>query len=395
MNILILHQHFNIPLYGGALRSYYLAKALIDSGINPIVITATSDTIYRKQNYEGIEIHYLPVAYDNRFGFWKRSFSFLRYGWMASRLAANIPEIKICYAISVPLTVGISARLIKFRSNIPYIFEVGDLWPDAPIQMGFVKNRFLIRVLYELEKSIYNNALSVVALSTVIKSAIEQKSPLQRVHVIPNMSDTDFYKPAAKEKALEKKFGVEGKFVISYIGAFGLANDLDLLLQNAFESQQAELPVFFLLCGDGAMVDKLKEKQKEYDLRNLKFIPFQNRIGVREVMNVTDATFISYKSIPILETGSPNKYFDGLASGKLILINFGGWIKEEIETHRCGVFIDPRSPNDFAKKIQPFIDSPELLHQYQQSSRTLAESVYSRKVLGEKFRDLFLERTER
>ena len=54
-------------------------------------------------------------------------------------------------------------------------------------------------------------------------------------------------------------------------------------------------------------------------------------------MNVTDATFICYKPVPILETGSPNKYFDGLARGKLILVNFGGWIKEEIEAKRCGV----------------------------------------------------------
>ena len=62
---------------------------------------------------------------------------------------------------------------------------------------------------------------------------------------------------------------------------------------------------------------------KQYQLKNFSILPFQNREGVKEVMNVTDATFICYKPVPILETGSPNKYFDGLAAGKLILINFG------------------------------------------------------------------------
>jgi hypothetical protein len=58
-------------------------------------------------------------------------------------------------------------------------------------------------------------------------------------------------------------------------------------------------------------------------------------------MNITDASFIFYKPVPVLETGSPNKFFDGLAAGKLIIINFGGWIKTEIEENKCGVYVNP------------------------------------------------------
>lgn len=136
MKVLILHQHFNTPQEGGALRSYYLAKALVDHGIQPVVITARDEKHQKTVSLEGIEIHYLPIAYDNRFGFWKRSSSFLRYAWGAVRLAGKLPGVKICYAISVPLTVGLAARMIKLYYKIPYIFEVGDLWPDAPIQIG-------------------------------------------------------------------------------------------------------------------------------------------------------------------------------------------------------------------------------------------------------------------
>ena len=128
---------------------------------------------------------------------------------------------------------------------------------------------------------------------------------------------------------------------------------------------------------------------KEYELRNFSFIPFQNREGVRELMNVTDAVFISYKPVPILETGSPNKYFDGLASGKLIIINFGGWIKDEIEAQKCGFYVDAANPNDFVGKIGPFVNSPERLIESQRASRTLAESKYSRKILSKKFVGIF------
>jgi hypothetical protein len=142
VKVLILHQHFNTPQEGGALRSYFLAKALADRGMQPVVITSRGERQHRYYMQEGIEIHYLPVAYNNRFGFWKRSVSFLLYAKRAIRLARKFKNVKVCYAISVPLTVGLAAKRIKSLYNIPYIFEVGDLWPDAPIQMGFVRNYF-------------------------------------------------------------------------------------------------------------------------------------------------------------------------------------------------------------------------------------------------------------
>ena len=116
-----------------------------------------------------------------------------------------------------------AAMWIKKRQGIPYIFEVGDLWPDAPIQMGFVKNYVFQQALYRLEKSIYQAAESIVALSPAIKTAIEKKGPGKIIHMIPNMADTDFYKPELKQLELEEKYGVENKFVVSYIGAVGVA----------------------------------------------------------------------------------------------------------------------------------------------------------------------------
>lgn len=388
MKVLILHQHFNTPLKGGAVRSYYLAKALIERNIPTVVITGHNESQYKTENVEGIEVHYLPITYHNHYGFWRRSRTFIRYILGVVQLAGKFPDVKICYAISVPLTIGLAALWIKARYKINYIFEVGDLWPEAPIQMGFIKNYFFKRTLYKLEKSIYKQASSVVALSPMIKSSIEKKVPGKKVHFVPNMSDTDFYKPDPKNPALLEKFGVKGKFVVSYIGAIGLANGLDFYVECARASQKAEYPLHFLLCGEGALWEYFQRIVKQHQLNNFSFIPFQNRDGVKEVMNITDAVFICYKPIPVLETGSPNKYFDGLSAGKLIIINFGGWIKLEIEKKQCGIYIDPKYPSEFIKKIAPFIDDMERLKQYQQASRLLAESTYSRKILGEKFAQL-------
>jgi glycosyltransferase involved in cell wall biosynthesis len=149
------------------------------------------------------------------------------------------------------------------------------------------------------------------------------------------------------------------------------------------------MPVQFLLCGDGAMHDHLKTLAEELKLTNFLILGFKNREGVREIMNVTDACFISYQHFPILETGSPNKYFDGLAAGKLIVVNFGGWIRKEIEANGCGIYVNPENPNDFCEKIRPFLEGKLKLEGFSKASRTLAEQKYSRTELSKKFAGLF------
>lgn len=388
MKILILHQHFKIPQKGGAIRSYYLAKALVDRGVQVVVITAHNEGSYRQDSFEGIEVHYLPVPYDNRYGFLRRIYAFYRFAQKAGRCATLHRDADLCYAISTPLTVGVAAMRIQRKLGIPYIFEVGDLWPDAPIEMGFIRNPLLQRLLYALEKVIYRNARSVVALSPEIAKAIKRKTADKTVHLIPNMADTAFYKPEAKDATLEKRFDTGGRLVVSYIGAVGIANGLHYFLDCAAATQRHGLPVRFLLCGDGAMLDGLKMYAQELHLNNLTFVPFQNREGVRELMNVTDVNFISYLPVKILETGSPNKYFDGLAAGKLTVINFGGWIKAEIEREECGIYVNPKDAEDFVNRIKPYLDDPLLLKKYQLRGSALAERQYSRRMLGEKVREV-------
>ena len=381
MKILILHQHFKTPQTGGAIRSWYLAKGLVDAGHTPVVITSHNENYHLHTTIDGIDIHYLPVRYDNSFDYFKRGISFLSFVMRSIQVASEIDKVDRIYAISVPLTIALVARWTSFRKGVPYFFEVGDLWPDAPIEMGFVRNPLMKSMLYSLERTAYRKAQAVIALSPPIKDAILKKAPGAKVFTIPNMADCEFYKPEKKNEDLVTQFGVQGKFVVSYIGATGLANGLDYLLECANVTRKAELPVHFIVCGTGALLERLKGNAKQLGLQNITFTGFVDRDGVRGVMNVTDAIFVCYKDRPILETGSPNKFFDGLAAGKLIVVNFGGWIRREIEEHHCGVMVSKSDPSDFVRKIRTFITDKELLAQYQSAARALAEKKYDRKRL--------------
>lgn len=384
MKVLIIHQHFRLPDEGGAIRSYYLARALVQHGISVEVITARAGRIAEQIEYEGINIHYLPIGYDNRFGFWKRGRSFLQFAWGAARLGAHIPDVDLCYAISVPLTTGLSAMWLKMTTQRKFIFEVGDLWPDAPIELGFVKNPVLKQILRKLERTVYSMATAVVALSEPIKATIEGRIQDKRVCVIPNMADVEFFDVRGDDTKFRARHGVIGKFIVSYIGAIGFANGLDYLIECARAAHQASLAVHFFVCGDGALLDEHKLAAKKLDLLNLTFLPFTNREGVKELMDASDAVFVCYKPFRILETGSPNKYFDGLAAGKLILLNFEGWIKDEVLRERCGVYVDRQRPQQFVDLILPFLSDQALLHAYQHSARKLAGR-YDRKALEARF----------
>jgi glycosyltransferase involved in cell wall biosynthesis len=385
VKILIFHQHFNTPQKGGPLRSYYLAKALVDAGMKVIVITAQDVRAHKIEFFDGIEVHYLPVRYENRFGFYRRIYSFFSYNIKALRLAHKFHDADLCYAISVPLTIGLIALRLKSKYNIPYIFEVGDLWPDAPIELGFVKNVFARKSMYRLEKRIYQQAKSIVALSPAIADRISAKTSNKNITVIPNMADTEYFPVASKDASLVKKYNVDGKFVASYIGAIGYANGLDFLLACAKVTQANNVQIQYLICGEGAMLPALKKAASLWKLKNVTFLPFATRDQVKEIFNITDVSVVCYRPEKILETGSPNKFFDALAAGKPVAINFEGWIKDEIEKNECGFYINPSKPEDFTYWLKRLEEDRGLLSQYQTNARKLAEEKYSRKMLSEKF----------
>jgi glycosyltransferase involved in cell wall biosynthesis len=390
VKILILHQHYNSPESGGAIRSYYLATALVQAGHQVTVVAAHGQHQQTDvRTAEGFELVLLPVPYQNEFRFWSRARAFLHFAWAAIKVSSQFRDFDFCYAISTPLTIGLPACWLKWRYGIPFMFEVGDLWPEAPIQLGFVRNPLLRWLLRSFESFFYRQSTAVVALSLPIQAAVRQRAPYQLVHLLPNMADTDYYQPSAKAQELETKYSVAGKFVVSYLGALGFANGLDFLLECANACRKADAPVHFLVGGAGAEEKRLRNTAEQLGLSNISFLGLLARPQVREVLAVTDAVMISYRAAPILETGSPNKYFDGLAAGKLVVINFGGWMKQEIESERCGLWVNPQQPSEFVTKLQPFWQQPTLLADYQVQARRLAVRKYARTDLATSFAKFF------
>ena len=389
LKILYIHQYFKTPEEGGAIRSYYLARGLVEAGYEVEMITAHNRPAYEKKDVEGITVHYLPVPYENAFGFLRRIIAFVKFYFLAYKKAKSITGTDIIYATSTPLTVGLLALRLKKKLKVPYYFEVRDLWPEAPVQMGVIKNQFLKRWLKKQEGRIYREADKIVALSPGIRDHIKNIVPHKPTYIIPNMSDCHFFNLTPKNKKLEQEIGFKDQFVIGYFGAIGRVNKLEYFLDFIEMLNETNSKVSFLIIGKGGSLSGLKEKAERKNIKNLKFLPFHNKAGVRRLLGVMDAVYISFDQKAVLETNSPNKYFDALAAGKLVITNTDGWIREMAESHQCGFYADPNNPKSVYEKLAPFFKDKNLLLQHQRNARNLAELYYSREIQVKKLIHIF------
>ncbi|MEP0711509.1 glycosyltransferase family 4 protein [Algoriphagus sp.] len=380
MRIIYIHQYFKTPTEGGAVRSFHLAKGLVDAGHEVEMITGGAEDGYDQRWIEGIKVHYLPVGYDQKFGFVKRVVSFLSYIHLAKKLIKKLTRPDLLYVTSTPLTTGLLGLWAKKVLAIPYIFEVRDLWPQAPIEVGAIKNPLLKSGLKRLEKRIYQRAMSLVALSPGIADHLRQVTPSQKIHLIPNFSDLHSFFPMEKKRSLLQKYGLNDELTIAYTGALGQVNAVDELLNLAEMANRKGKNWQFLIMGEGSHENELKASARQKSLTNVHFIPFGAKEKVNEVLSLADFAWISFAHLPVLKTNSPNKFFDGLAAGKAILVNHKGWVYDLVKTHQLGISCLPSKINSAFAKLEKIESDARELEKMGNNSRKLAEQYFHKEL---------------
>ena len=234
--------------------------------------------------------------------------------------------------------------------------------------------------MYDLETKIYQEALKIVALSPGIKNYIQKTSPNSEIFLIPNFCDNDFFSPIRKEVNPVMSVGLKERFTISYTGAMGKINALEELIYLAQEAQNQSKCWQFILMGKGAKEQDLKLLCESLSLKNVKFIAHGNKFQVREVLAASDMAFISFEHFPVLETNSPNKFFDALAMGLGIVINQKGWIHDLVIKHRLGIFHDPTDPKKTVQQLELLAADAKYLNLTKKRSREVALQHFSKEL---------------
>jgi glycosyltransferase involved in cell wall biosynthesis len=407
MHILYLHQYFATRKGMTGTRSYEFARYLVGKGHRVTMITSglanrefsvPEGKQYVEFETEGIDVVAIAAAYnDPQVGTgmsgMQRMFKFYQFAWLACRVGKKLPAPDVVFATHTPLTIGLAGLTLGQYFKVPFVFEVRDLWPEALVNVGALKNPLAIWWLERMAQKIYAGAKHIVALSPGMKEGIVRAgASAEKVTVIPNASDLDLFSPDIDGLAERERLGLKDRFAAIYFGAMGLANGLDYVIEAArILAERGNNKIVLVLHGSGGKRVELEKMANEYELTNVIFsnlVP--NKKQVAQIVAGCDVCLTIYRAAKE-HSWSPNKMFDALASGKPVLINVPGWLGETIEKNKCGRCLDANNPQMLADVLVELAADPKLCLQMGKNARKLAEREFDRTKLAKRLENVLIE----
>jgi glycosyltransferase involved in cell wall biosynthesis len=401
MRILYLYQYFSPPTrFGvGYTGVYEMSRRLVQAGHHVEVVTTRVDPDpdtprgWYTTEEQGIIVHWLALPYANEMGFRQRLQAFFGFALRSLPIAARLArQADVIIAASTPLTIAIPAIYAQRRSARPLVFQVRDLWPEAPVQMGVLRNPALIALARGLEAAAYRHATLINALSPgMMEGVLRTERRAERVCMIPNGCDLELFSPQTDGTPLRQQLGLQGKFVLAYFGTMGPSNGLDYVLDAAAELLRRGAPgdIVLLLHGKGKLRPALQRRVQDEGLIHVQFsAAVAQKSVVAQLTAAADVCMVTYSNKQILQTNSPNKLFDALAAGRPVIVNMRGWVQSLIQDNHCGVAADPETPADFADKVMQLYHHRDELVVMGHNARELAEREFSRDMLATQLESL-------
>ena len=314
--------------------------------------------------------------------------SFLKFALKSVNFAFS-SDYDVLFATSTPLTAGIPGIVSTVLRKKPFVFEVRDLWPELPREMGVITNPVILKALDILEWCSYRTATRCIGLSPGIVEGIRRRSKKSLpVTMIPNGCDLDFFTPGRARNG-RPEGGAEGDFLAVFSGAHGLANGLDAALNAARElKNRNRTNIRLVFVGEGKLKPQLKARADREGLDNCRFIDAMPKTELAGLLRSADVGLMLLANVPAFYYGtSPNKFFDYIAAGLPVLNNYPGWLADQIQQNDCGLAVAPDNPVAFADALEYLADHPEHMAAMGKNARLLAERDFDRKRLAKQFAD--------
>lgn len=399
MKVLYFHQHFVTPRGAGGVRSYAMARRLIDRGHVVTMVcgsfaggnsglTGPFTKGMRRGWVDGIDVIELDLAYSNSDGFAKRAWTFLKFA--ARSLGVAFTEnYDVLFATTTPLTAGIPGIFARWLRGKPFVFEVRDLWPELPRAMGVIKNPLVLWAMSALEWTSYHSAQRLIGLSPGIVEGIAHRGGANgRITLVPNGCDLAIFTDSPDAWRPEQVRATD--LLAVFAGTHGLANGLDAVLDAAIElKRRGRDDIKLVLIGDGKLKASLRARAKREELTSVVlFHDPVNKARLAGLMAATDVGLQCLANVPAFYYGtSPNKFFDYIAAGLPVLINYPGWLAEQIIQNDCGFAVPPDDPVAFANALERAAGDRAALKAMGHRGRQLAEREYDRLLLADRWVD--------
>jgi len=407
MHILYLHQYFATRKGMTGTRSYEFARRLVGKGHRVTMITSglanrqfpvTGGRQYAEFDTDGIAVVAIAAAYNDpqlgtNMSGWRRMLKFYQFARLASRIGKGLAKPDVVFATHTPLTIGLAGLALGRHFEVPFVFEVRDLWPEALVNVGALKNPVVVWWLQRMASKIYAGARHIVALSPGMREGIVRTGvAAEKVTVIPNGSDLDLFGPDIDGSAQREDLGLGDRFTAVYFGAMGLSNGLEYVIEAArILAERSSDKIVLVLHGFGGKRAELERMARDFKLTNVVFSdPVPDKTHLSRLVAGCDVCMTIYRAAKE-HAWSPNKMFDALAAGKPVLINVPGWLGETIESNNCGRSLDPHSPQALADALEELAADRQLCRQMGENARELAEREFARDKLSDRLETVLLE----
>lgn len=331
-----------------------------------------------------------PFAGDDKKNLWRRALGFVGFsvisvvaGLSAGRASNGKKRVDAVIAMSPPLTLGLSGWLIAKGRRAPLLFNIQDVFPDAAIETGAIKNKSVIAASRLLEKISYRAARVVTVLSDDLRENISAKLPAahsEKVVVIPNFVDTEAIQPLGRMTQYRHDLGIDDRPVVMYAGNVGFSQSLNLLIEAAREFPEAA----FVVNGSGAARTSLELEAKE--LKNVIFGDYQPSERLAEVLATADIHVVLLKK-GLGRVSVPSKTYSIMASGRAVVaaIDPGTEVVRLIEGAKCGVAVPPDDPTALIEAVRSLLDDPSRIRQMGERAREFVEHVASPAAVAQRY----------
>ena len=398
MKVLYFHQHFVTPKGAGAIRSFAMARKLIEWGHSVTMVCGSNVTGTtgldgpfssgkRRGVVDGIDVIELDLAYSNNDGFLKRAWTFFLFAMRSVRIALT-GKYDLVFATTTPLTAGIPGIFARWLRGKPFVFEVRDLWPELPREMGVISNPAVLWAMRVLEWASYRSANRLIGLSPGIVAGIKKRGVLSdKIAMLPNGCDLDIFTEDAKPWRPESV--ASSDLMAVFAGTHGVANGLDAVLDAAAElRKRGREDIKLVLIGNGKLKSALQARAEREGLSNVVFHEPVKKTELAGLMRATNLGMQILDNVPAFYYGtSPNKFFDYIAAGLPVLNNYPGWLAEMIEQEQCGYVVPPADPVAFADALEKAAGERELLPVMGQRARALATKEFDRDKMAREWVD--------
>jgi colanic acid biosynthesis glycosyl transferase WcaI len=301
----------------------------------------------------------------------------------------TLPRPDVIIATSPQLLVGVSGWWLAFSRQIPFVFEVRDLWPESLTAVGVSgEDSLLHHALAKIARFLYDHSDRIVVVSPAFKDRLiaDWRVPAEKISVVENGVEADTFRPDMPlAENLRQQLGLERKFVASYIGTMGNAHGLETLLAAAAALQHQNPDVVFLLVGEGAEKARIHAAAQSRGLTNVRFLDQQPREKIPAFISASDACLVLLKKTDVFKTVIPTKMLEFMSCARPVILGVDGQARQIVEQARAGLAIEPENAAALAAAISRLQADPNLARTMGQNGRKYILENFSRARTAEKY----------